>query len=442
MPAVRKVKPGRRCGNSMMRKSENVMIVLAFLTAFTLHLLLFSYSPIIPLVIKEMEISHAEAGLIFSISILAIIVLRIPWGFLSDYLGVTTTMKMAMVFVGVFSLLRGFSPNYFILLASQLFLGVGFAAILPCLAKIVNAMFRERAGFATGVYVSGFPIGELVGLGLASRLLALRGDWRMVFQIFGLWSLALTVLWWQVGRKSPLEQRPSDERSRREFKDIIGIKQIWILTGLCICSMGCYDTLLTWLPHMLELKGVPPTEASITASMFPVGFLLAGPVVGTLSDKVGLRKPFIWILGLSSAVLIVLIPQLTQLGLWGAILLAGFTLSGILTLVLVILSEHPGLSRFVGSAVGLVSSMGNIGSFLFPIVVGFLIDITGSPTPPLTVLAIISGATIMLDLAVTETGKARPASGCTSHHLSSWRECRKHRVRGLVPHGETANAHD
>jgi len=391
----------------MMRKAENVMLMLAFLTAFTLHLLLFSYSPIIPLVIKEMEISHAEAGLIFSISILAIIVLRIPWGFLSDYLGVTTTMRLAMVFVGVFSLLRGFSPNYYTLLASQLLLGVGFAAILPCLAKIVNEIFREKAGFATGIYVSGFPIGEIVGLGLASNLLlALHGDWRMVFQIFGVWSLVLTILWWRVDRRSPVKETLPGSRSAREIKNLISIKQVWILTGLCICSMGCYDTLLTWFPYILELKGMPSAEASITASIFPVGFLIAGPVVGTLSDKVGLRKPFIWILGLSSAVLIVFIPHFNQLSLWGAILLAGFTLSGILTLVLIISSEHPELSRFVGSAVGLVSSIGNIGSFLFPIIVGSLIDITSSPTPPLTVLAIISGATVILNLAIRETGRA------------------------------------
>ena len=389
-----------------MRKAGNVMLVLAFLTAFTLHLLLFSYSPIIPLVIEEMGISHAEAGLIFSVSILAIIGLRIPWGFLSDRLGVKTTMKLAMVFVGVFSLLRGFSPNYYALLTSQLLLGVGFAAILPCLAKIVNLMFEEKAGVATGIYVSGFPIGELVGLGLASQLLlALNGDWRTVFKIFGVWSLILTVVWWQVDRKH-LAKETLDIPSGREIKDLIGIKQVWILSGLCICSMGCYDTLLTWFPRILELKGIPATEASITASIFPVGFLLAGPAVGMLSDKVGLRKPFIWILGLSSALLIVLVPHLTELSLWGTILLTGFTLSGILTLVLIISSEHPELSRFVGGAVGLVSSMGNIGSFLFPIIVGFLIDVTNSPAPPLIMLAIVSGATAILNLSIKETGRA------------------------------------
>lgn len=383
------------------------MLIQAFLTAFTLHLLLFSYSPIIPLVIREMGISHAEAGFIFSICVLAVILLRIPWGFLSDRLGFTDTMRIAMVIIGVFSLLRGLSQNYYMLLASQLLLGVGFAAILPCLAKIVNVMFQGRTGLATGIYVAGFPIGELVGLSLTSHLLlTLQGNWRVVFQIFGAWSLVLTMLWWLVDRRPPVSQIHLNSQ-KWMLRDLVRVKQLWILTGLCICSMGCYDTLLTWLPHILEIKGVPVVEASITASILPVGFLLSGPVIGTLSDKVGLRKPFIWILGFTSAISIMLIPYTMKAPLWGAILLVGFTLSGILTLVLVIPTEHHEVSRFVGGAVGIVSSMGNIGSFLFPIIVGSLIDITGSPTPPLIVLAIVSGAAVVLNLAVKETGSRR-----------------------------------
>lgn len=391
----------------MIKKAKNLMI-LGFLTAFTLHLLLFSYSPLIPLVIKEMGISHAEAGFIFSISMLAILLLRIPLGFLSDRIGFVATMKWATVFIGVFSFLRGFSPNYYILLASQLLLGAGFAAVLPCLAKMVNVMFQKKAGFATGIYVLGFPIGELVGLSVTPTLLsALNGDWRMVFKIFSVCSLILTVLWWLVDIKSPKQlRRLVDTKSKGMFKGLIKVKQIWILGGLCICSMGCYDTLLTWLPRILELKGISALEASITASIFPLGFLLAGPVVGTLSDKRGLRKPFIWVLGLASMISLMLILYLSQVSLWGTILLAGFALSGILTLVLVIPTEHPELSRFVGGAVGLISSMGNIGSIFFPIIVGFLIDITSSPTLPLAVLAIISGTTVIVNLAVKETGRS------------------------------------
>jgi len=386
--------------------ARNLILVLAFLTAFTLHLILFSYSPLIPMIIEEMGISHAEAGFVFSISMFAILLLRLPWGFLSDRLGVIATMRLATVFIGVFSLLRGFVTNYYLLLASQLLLGVGFASVLPCLAKIVNAMFTEKAGFATGIYMLGFPAGELVGLSLTSYLLlVLQGDWRLIFQIFGVWSVILTGLWWTVG--SHLHMKPVHQNSiaHTRVTTLLKVRQIWLLAGLCICSMGCYDTLLTWLPRILELKGIPPPEASITASLFPLGFLLAGPVIGTLSDNVGLRKPFIGVMGFASVICIMLIHYATHVSLLGAISLAGFTLSGILTLVLVIPTEDPELSQNVGGAVGLFTSMGNVGSVLFPIIIGALIDVTRAPILPLTVLAIIGGTSGVLNIVLRETGK-------------------------------------
>jgi MFS family permease len=175
------------------------VLFLAFLTAFDLHLLMFSYSSLIPLVAGEMGLSFAEAGLIFSASMLAILLFRIPWGFLSDFLGFLTTMRVAMIVIGVFSLLRGFAQDYISLLVFQLLLGVGFASIMPCLGKVVNVMFQGREGVATGIYFSGFPVGELVGLALTPYLLqAFGGDWRLVLKVYGVVTLALTILWWLV----------------------------------------------------------------------------------------------------------------------------------------------------------------------------------------------------------------------------------------------------
>jgi cyanate permease len=384
----------------------NIVLIQSFLTAFTLHLLLFSYSPVIPLIIREMGISYVEAGFIFSICILAVIVLRIPWGFLIDRIGFIATMKTAMMLIGVFSLIRGFSPSYHTLLVSQLLLGAGFAAILPCLAKIVNVMFQEKAGFATGVYVAGFPTGELAGLGLTYYLI-LNVGWRKVFQMFGVWSLAVALLWWIVDMRVSVKQIYLKNQPTPSLKSLVKLKQLWILVGLCVCSMGCYDTILTWLPSILEIREVPVIEASIATSIFPLGFLLSGPIIGTLSDNLGLRKPFIWILGATSIVFMLLIPYTIQTPLWISILIVGFTLSGILTLVLIIPTEHPELSELVGGAVGLISSIGNVGSFLFPIAVGFLIDTTGSAAPPLIFLAAISGIAVILSLTVRETGKAK-----------------------------------
>lgn len=383
------------------------MLFLAFVTAFTLHLLLFSYSILIPSVKLEMNLSHAQAGLIFSTSILSIVFLRLPWGLLSDRIGFATTMKIAMIFIGISGVFRGFASNYEMLLLSQLLLGVGFAAILPCLPKLVYSWFRAELGFSTGVYAMGFPIGEIVALTLTPYLLTFTGAWRTAFQLFGAWGLTISALWWILGKESSTSGHESSDRSIDvSLKDALiaasKVRETWILVGLCISAMGIYDTLITWLPYTLEIRGMQPESAGLAASMLPLGFLLAGPVVGASSDRLGSRKPFILVLGLVGGPLILSIALVSGISLSIVAFLAGFSVTGILTLVLTIPAEHPRTSAYIGSSVGLISSLGNLGPLLIPIAVGYIMDIANSVFYVMAMLAVVAESAFVLGLILRE----------------------------------------
>lgn len=388
------------------------MLILAFLTALTLHLLLFSYSPLVPEVISEMGLSHTQAGLIFSICILTITVFRIPWGILSDRIGFVATMRLAMIFIATFGLLRGVVGGYEALLALQSLLGIGFAAILPCLPKLVDAYFPSRAGFATGAYVAGFPIGEMVGLSLTPQLLALTGDWRRIFGIFGICGLILAILWWMVAKEPTRNEHAlmfemsSPPSFREGLANAVRVREVWVLTGLCIISMGSYDATVLWLPTMLEYRGISQAMAGLMASILPLGFLCAGPVIGSASDRAGLRRPFIWALGFIGGLSILAIGLGSGPLLLIAIFLTGLCLTGILTLVLVIPTELAEISGFVGSTVGIVSSFGNFGSLLMPITIGYVKDATGSFLPAVIMLAAVAEMTLILGLVLRETGRA------------------------------------
>jgi len=389
------------------------MLTLAFLTAFELHFLLFSFSQLVSGMRLEMGLSHTQANYIFAICILPLILLRIPWGLLGDRIGSVATLRLATAFIGIFGFLRGFAVNYETLLIFQLLLGVGFAAILPSLPKLVDAWFQKKAGLATGVYVMGFPVGDMAALILTPLVLASIHNWRNVFVTYGILGLILTALWWTVAKEPARNREVSVRRAalntplKEEIASLLRVREVWILTGLCISAMGCYDTLVVSLPDMLKLEGIPPEIAGLMVSMLPLGFLLAGPTVGSLSDQIGLRRPFLWILGLISGPAIMAIALSSNISMWFAIFLTGFSTAGIVTLVLVIPTELPEIARLVASSVGLISSLGNIGPFLFPIAVGYLKDITGSFLPAMVMLAVIAEITLILGLLMRETGRKR-----------------------------------
>jgi len=282
------------------------------------------------------------------------------------------------------------------------------------LTQTRGCMVPQKVGPATGIYVAGFPVGEIVVLSLTPYLLASLGSWRNVFHTYGILGLILTALWWTM-TKEPVRSRNEATAHRsnlntslkEEFFSILKIKEIWILTGLCICAMGCYDTILTWLPRMLELRGIPLEIAGLMATLMPLGFLLAGPTIGTFSDRVGLRRPFLWILGLISGPAILVVAMSSDIALWAAIFLTGFCTTGSLTLILIIPTELPEAAHLVASSVGLISSLGNIGTFLLPIAVGYLKDTTGSFLPAMVMLAAIAEVTFILGILMRETGRKR-----------------------------------
>jgi thiol:disulfide interchange protein len=70
----------------------------------------------------------------------------------------------------------------------------------------------------------------------------------------------------------------------------------------------------------------------------------------------------------------------------------------------------PCLSPFLSSALGIVSSVGNAGSFLLPTLVGQLRDVSGTFLLSMIVLAVVGEGMFALGLMLPETGRKAKAS--------------------------------
>jgi cyanate permease len=385
------------------------MLALGFLATLNMHLLLFSYSPLVRNITDELALTNAEAGFLFSVSILTLMLFRIPWGMLFDRKGLKATMGFALALMGVFGLVRGFAVDYVTLLASQFLLGVALSGVIPAIPKLVSHWFpREKVGLATGICMAGFPIGDVLALSVTPYLAAVGGDWRQVFQVYGVWALLSMFLWWKfAGRepkngKTPVSNSPS---VKRDFAKLLKMKEVWLLTGLYFCAGGCYDTMLLWLPDVLQVEGLNAFNASLVASMLPVGFLVSALAVGAFSDKLGLRKPFVLLMGVVSGPVLYLAGTMLGPAAYVTAFLVGLCTVGVLTLVLAVPVEMPRLSPFLSSAFGVVSSVGNLSSFLLPTLVGQLRDVSGTFLLSMIVLAFVGEGMFALGLMLPETGR-------------------------------------
>ncbi len=379
-----------------------VVLSLIFLLALVSSILIFSYSILIPEVMSELRITHAQAGLVFSALVVAVMVSRIPWGVFCDLVGFKKAIGLGATVMSVFGFLRGLAPDYLALLALQLLFGIGYAALMPSAPKAISEWFSEdELGSATGVYVAGYSVGMVLALGTTSFASVLLGGWRGVFCAYGAMGLAFAAVWWILSKPPSSGKEVAKHSEAISYREVLKMGDAWLLTGIFMSAVGCQDTLSVWLPTILEAKGLG--EASgLASSMLPLGFLISGLVVGAVSDKIRSRKLPILVLGSLVGPLVVATALASGLLIWALPLMLGFCTFGIMTMVFTIPGEHPEMRDRVGSVLGLAASVGNLASLTMPVVVGYIKDITGSFLPSMIALAVLGECSLLLGLKLRE----------------------------------------
>ena len=370
------------------------MLTLAFGIAFILHLLNIGIAPMVNAIMWEMNLTHAEFGLIFSVAVLSLMIFRIPWGFLGDRIGYRNAFRIALPWIAVLAVIRALAPDYVTFQVSHFLLGVGLAVVMPCLPLIVKEWTPGRPGFATGLYISGFAAGNATALGLTPYLLELL-SWRHVLLAYSSLAIMLALLWWVLARSTVT---PTTGFQLRSFVMVLKDKHVWVLLLFMLAGFGSYDTMAVWLPKILDVKGLAPALAMLLS----LGFFLAGPTVGLLSDKFQDTRNMVALLGIISAAAIVGINYAPFSLLLFCIFVAGFATMGVLTITLSVPTHHQRLAPVAASVVGLISSLGNLTSLIMPAVFGYLIDVTGAFQASLFTIAALVGVTLVVASRMSE----------------------------------------
>jgi CP family cyanate transporter-like MFS transporter len=161
-----------------------------------------------------------------------------------------------------------------------------------------------------------------------------------------------------------------------------------------------------WAPTLLMLKQATPEMAGLLTSVTIWVGIPTGLLMPRLAYKLGLRKPFLWIpaIVLVGAALGARVITLDMS--WIIMVVVGIaTMTQFPTLLALPVEMVP--KEEVGAASGLVLSVGYAGGVVGPLVGGRILDITGSLSLSLVVLAGVSVAMVGIAFMLPETGSAK-----------------------------------
>jgi len=281
--------------------------------------------------------------------------------------------------------------------------GIGIGGMLAAVSAITAEFSsRRRRDLAVAVMAVGYPLGAIVGGGIAALLLA-RSDWRAVFAFGASASAAfLPVVYvavpesvaWLCRRQPPsalsrvnrtlvalgypqVSQLPAAPAGAdqvplaRLFRPDLAATTILVTAAYCL-HITTFYFILKWVPKIVFDMGFAPSAAAGVLVWANVGGATGGTVVGLLSQRFGLRALTIAALIASTLMVTVFggVPaDLRSLSVVCAI--AGFcTNGGVVGLYGLLARAFPAEVRSSGT--GFALGVGRGGAIVAPILAGAL----------------------------------------------------------------------
>lgn len=373
-----------------VHKYRWAILGVVWLAYMCIYLVRLAAPPLSPFMMKDLQLSQMDVGLLISAAASGYSAVQIPAGWLLDKIGVKK-----MLFIGTFGggvcitgifFVQTFSAIIVILAISGFFCG-----FLPSATwKAIMAWFprRERA-MAMGLNQTSINIGGIFTATILPTVAIIIG-WRIGYLAVGLVSMGVAVIAFMFYRDPPnavetmKPLQSSTSQTRRRIREVIIDRNILLVAisgfGLMIVEFSLTTYLVIYLTKAV---GISVVLAGFYLALTNGAGAFGKPLLGAASDRLfggSRKKPLLLVIAvvLGITILMQFVTLSTPYWILVAILIVfGFTVIGWGGMINALIVEFAGNDR-TGLAVGFSLMILLMGSILGPPAFGFIADSTGS----------------------------------------------------------------
>jgi ACS family D-galactonate transporter-like MFS transporter len=383
----------------------NIFFLMLFLISIN-YIDRASLSVAMPLISKEFNIDPATQGLLLSSFFWTYAFMQVPGGMLADRFKPRIVIALATIFWGAFQAIAAAATSWSLLLLTRLGLGASEAPIYPAGGKL-NAIWMTQTERGRGATLldGGAPLGAALGSIVIAWLIAAFNSWRIAFIIAGVGTILCGLLAWHYIRNAPrlhpgvneAEARYIEEAHAREdaasppskggsWTGYFAFRSVWCMClGWMFFNVTFYG-LLTWMPtylykvHNFDIKTLGSASFIIFFSGF-VGELVGGWIGDRWRSRGGApNRVFRTLFGIAAILTTISIFSVAYVTQPIAVVtLLSATLfflrwCGMYWTIPAALAGRE-KSGFLG---GCMNLGGNIAGITTPLIVGFIVQATGS----------------------------------------------------------------
>ncbi len=373
----------------------------------------------------SLQLSEAVYGLGAGLFFIGYVLFEVPSNLVLKRVGARRTLFRIMVLWGIAGCCMALVKTPMQFYICRFLLGVFEAGFVPGAIYYINRWYpSSRRGAALGVFLSGIPIAGMVGGPLSGLTMTYFngvlgwGGWQWTFVVQAIPAIVLGVAaffllndeirdarWLTPGERDLLQDLMAKEEAGNtahgagpvELRDVrVYLMAIAYMAFIC----GTY-TLSFWLPTLLRNAGAATALQAGLYSAIPFGLGAIGMVLlCRRSDRTMERRWHTAMAAVVGAIALALIPFAPNTLAFACLLLTvgTTTIYGTVPLFWAMPTDYLAGSPSAAGTLAFITSIGLIGGFVSPIVLGAIKDATGSLNGGLyaTSALLVLGAVLLL----------------------------------------------
>ena len=317
-------------------------------------------------IMQDFHIQADKMAYLSSIYYLSNVIFLFVAGMVLDRFSIKNTILVAMLFCVLSTFVLAYSHSFYVALFCRFITGIGSAFCFLGPVRLASHWFPpRRMALVTGVIVTIAMTGGMIAQYPLTKLVAYVG-WRQAVLGVGLLGLAMLVL-----MVFGIKERPAIavKKEAKPIKILVAAKKAYLntqyvraatYTSLMNMAIAVFGAMMGTL-YLEQRLNIGSEQAAMINGMLFLGAIIGAPLLGGISDKIGLR-----VLPMKVGVLISMLILLAVLYLPVSVtqmaflffLLGLFTSAQVISYALVAESSSPAMTATAVSVVSIVTQGG------------------------------------------------------------------------------------
>lgn len=328
---------------------------------------------------KDFHVGAAALGTTASAFFLGYTLMQIPGGYLTDKFGSKYLIIISLFAWSLMTMVTGWAWSLAALIVIRFLFGIAEGPYPSAALKRISENYdKSEKSQATSALISSNYAGAAVAPLIIVPIIASSG-WRNAFVWLGIGGLVVMVAYYLVERPIKNEKAAGQARQKIEWKNIDSRVWVFVVIGMAlnIITKG----LETWMPvYFLQEQGINLKNLAWLVPLPVISGGIAAFVSGFIMVHL-FKKRERWMIIIASLLTLIFMfglfksSSLTAVVIFDVLIyfVKSLAFTGIFSFTAQILSE-----KSYGSSIGIVNFGGQLGGFMGPLLIGWIVQLAGS----------------------------------------------------------------